>query len=80
MDLSAYQRYLQEYVLEAMQNSDGTTAKISEYLWNKNVGGLLTRQKAEKQKALIEARRAFDEYRHWPVDIILSHLGISRDA
>jgi len=80
MDLSAYQRYLKEYVLEAVQNSDGTTAKISEYLWSKSVGGLLTRQKPEKQKALTEARRAFDEYRHWPVDIILSHLGISRDA
>ena len=75
MDLGLYQQYLKEYVLEALKNSDGTTARAAEYLWGKKVGGL-TPHRLEKRKALAEARRAFDEYRHWPVEIILSHLGI----
>lgn len=78
MDIGVYRRYLTEYVLEALDNSDGTTTRVSEYLWGKKVGGLLTRHRLEKQKALEEARRAFDQYRHWPVEIILSHLGIEK--
>ena len=80
MDLGLYRRYLQDFVTEALNNSDGTPAKVSEYLWSKQVGGFLTRHKVEKQKALNEARRAFDEYRHWPVEIILSHLGVERQG
>jgi len=76
MDLGAYRRYLEAYVLEAVEQSNGTTAQISEILWSKKVGGWLTRQRLEKQKALDEARKAFDDHRHWPVEIILSHLGI----
>jgi hypothetical protein len=78
MDLGAYQRYLESYVKEAVERSDGTTARISEILWSMKVGGFLTRQRAEKQKAIDEARKAFDDHRHWPVEIILSHLGIQR--
>ena len=78
MDLGAFRRYLQEYVQEAIEHSNGTTASISEFLWMERVGGRFTRQRVEKQKALDEARRAFDQYRHWPVDIVLSHLGVER--
>jgi hypothetical protein len=78
MDLGVYRRYLQEYVQAAIEKSNGTAAGISERLWENKVGGRFTRFRVEKQKALDEARRAFDEYRHWPVDIILSHLGVER--
>jgi hypothetical protein len=78
MDLGVYRRSLEAYVEEALEHSDGTAANISAYLWSKKVGGWLTRHRAEKQKALEEARKAFDEHRHWPVEIILSHLGIER--
>jgi hypothetical protein len=40
------------------------------------VGGLLVLHKEEKQRALADARHAFDEHRHWPLEIILSHLGV----
>ncbi|HJW91484.1 MAG TPA: hypothetical protein VJ436_12645 [Anaerolineales bacterium] len=76
MDIAFYRRYLNEYIREALQNSNGTNAGISEYLWEKQVGGWLIAHKTEKQRALADARLAFDEHRHWPVEIVLSHLGV----
>lgn len=77
MDHAAYQSYLEKIVREAIAHSDGTNARISEYLWSLQVRGVFTPHKYEKQRALDEARRAFDEHRHWPQEIILSHLGVS---
>jgi hypothetical protein len=36
----------------------------------------LVRDKEEKQRALQEAIKAFQGHRHWPLDIIFSHLGV----
>jgi hypothetical protein len=77
MDISLYRRYLNEYVNEAINNSDGSAAGIAEYLHTFEVKGLLTRNKTVKRRALNDAIKAFDEHRHWPLDIILSHLGVS---
>jgi hypothetical protein len=77
MDTGLYRHYLNQYVKEAVQNSDGSTAGISGYLWEKKVTGILVKHRAEKNKALAEARRAFDEHRHWPVPIVISHLGLN---
>jgi len=76
MDIGVYREYLEKYVLEALQNSDGSVAGISNYLWNIKVSGILVRNRTEKQKALEDARHAFDSHRHWPVEIVLSHLGV----
>lgn len=76
MDIGVYRQYLEKYVLEALKNSDGSVAGISSYLWNMKVSGMLVRNRSEKQKALDDARHAFDSHRHWPVEIVLSHLGI----
>ena len=77
MDFALYRRFLNEFVREALQNSDGTNAAISGYLWEKQVGGWLVTHKTERQRALTDARQAFDEHRHWPVEIVLSHLGVA---
>jgi hypothetical protein len=76
MDIGVYRQYLEKYVLEAIQNSDGTVSGISNYMWNINISGFLVRNRTEKQRALEDARHAFDSHRHWPVEIVLSHLGI----
>lgn len=78
MDLRVYLHYLEQYVREALENSDGTNAGISGYLWDKRISGLLVRHRFEKQKTLSEARKAFGERRHWPVEIVLSHLGLQK--
>ncbi len=76
MDIGAYRQYLEKYVTEAVQNSDGSISGISNYLWNIRISGILVRNRTEKQKALDDAREAFDSHRHWPLEIILSHLGV----
>ena len=76
MNHQLYRQFLQQYIQEANENSDGTNAGIAEYLGNITVGGLLTRHKEEKKRALIDAQVAFNEHRHWPTNIVLSHLGV----
>jgi len=73
-----YQQYMQEYVHQAIKESDGTPRDIYERLAEMQVKGLLVRHKMEKQRALRDARLAFDEHRHWPLEIILSHLNIEK--
>lgn len=76
MDHEIYRRYLQEYIQEAIESSNGSNAEVSSYLWEKKLGRFLISNKTEKQRALEDARRAFDDHRHWPQRIILSHIGI----
>ena len=75
MNIGAYRQALEKYVTEAVQNSDGTHKDISSYLWNIKLSRL-SLNRYEKQRALEDARHAFDDHRHWPVEVILSHLGL----
>ncbi len=79
MEYGLYHHYLEQFVIEALDNSDGTNAEISRYLWAKRIPRFLTRHRTVKLKALNEARKAFDEHRHWPLDIVISHMGLDRD-
>ena len=79
MDVKLYRKYLDQYVQEAIDESDGNISKISERLHEKVVKGLFVTHREEKQRALADARQAFDEHRHWPLEIILSHLGVTVD-
>ena len=76
MDIGKYRQYLEQLVKEAIQSSNGTNAGISEYLWSLKPAGRFTPNRDEKNKALEEARKVFDDHRHWPLGIILSFLGI----
>lgn len=77
LDGKLYRQYLAQYVAEAVQNSDGTTRGAGEYLDNLQIGGgLFMRHRLEKQRALEEARAAFTRNRHWPLEIVISQLGI----
>jgi len=77
MDHALYQKYLKEILDQATAQSDGTNRGVAEALSLIHVGGgLFTRHKEERQRALADLRRAFDEHRHWPREIILTHLGL----
>ena len=80
MDIGVYRHYLEQLVQEALKNSDGTNSGIYEYLASKKISGIFVRHKFEKQRALEEAKKAFEEHRHWPVEIVISHLGVERDV
>ncbi len=76
MNIGVYRKFLYELLKEALENSDGSNAGISSYLWDKKITGLFTRHRKEKERALEDARKAFDDHRHWPVSIVISHLGL----
>lgn len=78
MDLRRYEQYLAEYIDEAIANSDGSNAGIAMYLSEKSFPRFFVKYRSEKQRALADAIKAFDEHRHWPREIILSHLGIGK--
>ena len=76
MNVERYREYLQQYVQEAIQNSDGSNASIYEHLDNIKPAGRFSPHKEEKRRALKDAQVAFSEHRHWPLSIVLSHLGV----
>jgi hypothetical protein len=76
MDIQLYRKYLNQFVRQSILRSDGTVRSIREELDSIQVGGFLVRNKTEKRRALNDAKRAFEEHRHWPLEIILSHLGV----
>jgi hypothetical protein len=78
LDIRLYRKYLQEYVTQALRDSDGTVSGVREYLDSIQVRGFLVSHKLEKQRALADAVQAFSEHSHWPLEIILSHLGIEK--
>jgi hypothetical protein len=77
MDIGIYRRYLDQFVQEAIENSNGSKEGILNYLRNKQGPGFLSRHKGEKKRALHDAIQAFEDHRHWPLDITLSHLGVN---
>ena len=79
MNVELYRRYLQQYVRDAIANSSGTNTGIYEYLASIRIGKYLVQHKEEKERALADARHGFEEHRHWPLQIILSQLGIDVD-
>jgi hypothetical protein len=76
MNIKLYQQYLQQYLKEAIHNSDGTNSGIGSYLSDMKGPGRFSLHATEKARALQDARHAFDEHRHWPLDIIISQLGV----
>jgi hypothetical protein len=80
LDIAVYRRYLNQYVREGLANSNGTNAGIAEYLQSLPTKfGWLAKHKDERLRALMDARKAFEEHRHWPLDIVLSHLGVDQE-
>ena len=61
---------------EAFENSDGSKAGVLDYLRGKEIRGLFVKHKEEKTRALYDIKPAFEEHRHWPLQIVVSHLGI----
>lgn len=76
MDIRYFRQYVEAFIKEALDNSDRTNAGIAEYLGTIKPAGRFSSHKEERNRALEEVRKAFDEHRHWPLSIILSHLGI----
>jgi hypothetical protein len=79
MDHKLYTQYMHAYLKDALQNGCHTPTEIARYLDELPWPGRFARNKEERIRALRAVRQAFTEHRHWPLDIILSHLGIDAE-
>ncbi len=75
MNSALYLKYLNQYVNQAIRESDGSISGIAEYLGQISTV-IFARDKDIKQRFLRDAIQVFSEHRHWPLEIILSHLGV----
>jgi len=76
MDHKLYSQYMHIYLKEALVNGNSKPVEIARYLDEIPLPGRFARNKEERIRALQAVRQAFNEHRHWPLEIILSHLGI----
>lgn len=76
MDYKLYDQFMHAYLKEALLTGHAKPAEIAAYLDEIPLPGRFTRHKEERMRALHTVRQAFTEHRHWPLTIILSHLGI----
>ena len=79
MDHKLISQYMHEYLKDALKTGHDRPAEIARYLEELPLPGRFARNKEERIRALREVRQAFTEHRHWPLDIILSHLGIDAE-
>jgi hypothetical protein len=79
MDIGAYRAAVQDYVIQALENTDRSNKQISEFLWSLSVPRFLARNKTEKRRALADVRKAFDDHGYWPLEVILNQLGVDKE-
>jgi len=81
MKAEVYRQYMLQFIRQAIHESDGSNSGIATALLERNIPTKGVRswflKDAEEQiRALNDARKAFDEHRHWPRSLVLSHLGL----
>ncbi len=76
MDIGVYRKYLDELIHSALEATDGSYTQIVEYLRDQRIPRFFTSHRKEKERALKDALAAFEDHRHWPVDITISQLGV----
>ena len=57
MNIGVYRKFLNELMQDALENTDGSTAEISRYLWDRKISGILIRHRKEKERALEDAKK-----------------------
>lgn len=80
MDYELYQKYLEEYALEALSYTDGDVSLAADYLDDKKDPSFFSKHKQEKKKALARVRKVFNESRDRNAWIALKSLGLDNAA
>lgn len=76
MNHQLYQKYLHDYLQEALGRVSHNTPAVMVYLSEMEMPGRFARHREERLKAITTLRQAFEEHRHWPLEIVISHLGL----
>ena len=83
MDQQIYLKYLKEYTLEALSNTEDNVSLAAEYLEKFAKPSIFTKNRKEKIAALTRAKNVFAESRGRSVYLVLKSLGfdeLAKDA
>jgi hypothetical protein len=75
MDQTLFQKYLEEYTLEALKDADDDVSGAADYLERKSRAGFLASDRKERNAALDRARKVFSSSRGRSVYVVLKSLG-----
>ncbi|MFN2111633.1 MAG: hypothetical protein ACK2TT_00795 [Anaerolineales bacterium] len=75
MNQKLFTRYLMEYTLEALEKAGDDVSEAADYLEKKSRAGLFTRDRKEKNAALLRAQKVFSSSRERSLYVVLKSLG-----
>lgn len=80
MDQKAYLKYLKQYTLEALGQAGDDVSQAADYLEKKRRARLLTRDRQEKNAALLRVQKVFSTSRERSLYVVLKSLGFDELA
>ena len=80
MDRKIYQQYLEEYVINALEEENDDVSAAAAHLNNKKKPSVFAKDRKEKDAALKRARKLLAETRDRPAWIVLKSLGLDELA
>jgi hypothetical protein len=75
MNQKLFTSYLMEYTLEALEKAGDDVSEAADYLEKKSRAGLFTRDRKEKNAALLRAQKVFSSSRERSLYVVLKSLG-----
>jgi hypothetical protein len=76
MDYDLYKNYLEQYALEALEESGDDVSRAADILSKKKKPSFFARHRREKREALSRLKKLFNESRDRPAWIVLKSLGL----
>jgi hypothetical protein len=75
MDQKLFIHYLKEYALEALEYAGDEVPAAADYLEKKSRAGIFTKDRQEKNAALLRAQKVFSSSRERSLYVVLKSLG-----
>ena len=76
MDQQLYQKYLEEYTLEALSKANDNVPLAADYLEKKQKPRFLNKDHKEKKAALDRVKKVFNSSRERSLYVVLKSLGL----
>ncbi len=75
MDQQLYLKFLKEYTLEALENSENNVSQAADYLERKSKFSFFIKNNREKNAALRRVKKVFGDSRERSLYVVLKSLG-----
>jgi hypothetical protein len=80
MDHRLFLNYIEKYTLEALERAGDDVNLAAEYLEKKRPAGILQKDRAEKNAALVRVKKVFTSSRERTLYVVLKSLGMDELA